>query len=1041
MHVARAARASKEGSVKNRFQYLSLASIVLVAGALPAHAQTSTTAALRGRVVDSAGKPVAGARISLTSVQVNRAFTTDADGSFYIGLLNPGTWRVAVAHPGMQTSIQQISLGTNDTKNLRIKLVPEAATTVEVIGTASTIDTSTTQVGANFSMESLKAIPMTRDINDLVLLTPGAASSGFDAGTVYAEGISFRTNNPTIAGGSAAENTYIVDGLTTTDFRYGVQSAVLPPDFIETVEVQTGGFKPEYSALGGVFNVLIKSGSNSFKGSVWGTWDPLNSYAKPKSNEWFTAPQNYNRYDFGFEAGGPIIKDRVFFYVGADSITQEGEGITNQSGSVGSAQKITEPLTLVKVNGYLTPSQQLTLTWRYDPRTSTQPNQYEAWGPGNIGGTDKVNTASMSLNYDWTISPTMFLSLKVGQNVITHHFEPTDPTLQVIDFTQNGGTYYGGAGQYNVLDDNVTKQAKVDFSWMVGQHSLKFGVSYLQSRYTLVSTQTGGFDSQIQIFAPTDLSQWFFGDNSGVFAKFTAYYAQDTWEVNKHLKIAYGGRFESQEQYGQNGLPIFKFNKPSDYTQPRLGVLYDLNGDGKSKFTFNYAIYYESIPQRLAIRTYANETFVRYDYFQGTLPDGSPDPNNGYQYNSADPNHYGQVLVNGVPQPVYTAIVPGGGPGALANFNLNYGPLFSGDPIANGIKLPRREEIIFGYDQQVSDRLTLGLHAKYRKLTDVIEDSVITNPDGSPVDTTSGGGFGGHAILWNPNPNSVSWSTGPLNGDPTPHAYSASPTGFPTAFNEYKSVDFTWNYQSTHDALGGNLTWSRLTGNYEGVITSSNGQPDGNITSSFDYAPYYGTGLLPNDRTWIFKLYGNHRFNFRSGDLNLGFNFWMQSGTPKSLWDDGSSSHGQVPGYDTQYNTAHPGGTGPGLVASSPAAFNNPANWTGGAPGNGTYTGPGYQSLDIGGYGDNVAANNQIGQYGRTPTTTKLDLHFDYSYKLPRNMVLDPAIDIFNAFNTRQIVSVYDLATTQGGSPAPNYGAASLYQAGRGMRLTVKLIF
>ena len=1012
--------------MSRRGSHSGIGILSVLASSVLAVAQTSTTGAFQGRLIGPDGKPVAGATVTLSSDQITRTARTDAAGAFALSLLNPGRWRLVLSAQGLQTVSLVFQVAANDTRAATFRMSAIARAQVDVVGVVSTVDPTTSQLGSHLFLEDLAAIPVSRDANDLMLLAPGVVDSGFNVGP-YAG--TFRTNNPSVGGGSAAENQYVLDGLVTTDFRYGVQSSALPTDFLDQVEVQTGGFKPEYGALGGIFNAITKSGSNTFQGSAWATVDPYNGFAQPKQNAFFIAAQNMERYDVGFQVGGPIIKDRLFYFAGLDSITQTGHPTPNFSGETDSAQKVTENNALLKINAYLTPEQQITVTCRADPQVKNNGNLYAAYGPGNEGDIYRTDTQSLSISYDLILSPTLLLSLKLGRNAITSHDSPTDGTDPgMYDWVQNGGvgTSYGGDGTYEQTNDSVSKQFKVDLTWMLGSHTLKFGYGFLQSRFTKVIGMTGG--DFLEIYSQA-LQEIFYSFDSSALAKYRNYYAQDTWDAGKGVKLAYGVRFDEQEMYGQNGLPIFKFNRPGDYLQPRLGFIWDPHGDGKSKLSANYAVYFESIPQDLGIDYFSpNVTYTVYNWY-------SP----SYTYDPTNPNHYGTVIGG-----IYTAMPPGGGLGPSANQVFNYGATNSMPPIENGIKLPRRVEYTLGYDRQLSRSVTVGIHGTYRKLTDILEDSVLTDAAGMAIDGSTGPSSP-HAILWNPGPGPVSYSTNAF-GDLNPHAVQLASTPFPVPYNLYRSLDAVIDWHAERAALHASYTWSRLYGNYEGLVSSSNGQAAPNITSFLDYYTYYGTGLLPLDRTHLLKAYGSRRIPFRQGNLNLGFNLLVQSGTPISMIDDGSTTHGKPPGYDTTYNTNHPGSTGPGTVAATPADFNNPAYWSGqpvgSTPQNGGtyYTGPGYASLDIGGYGSANYANDQQGNYGRTPTTGKLDLHADFDWRLEGWLHVIPALDVFNALNSRQAISV----SSQGnlfGLPNPAYGQATAYQPGRNFRLSLRARF
>jgi len=1053
------------------FTRLGFTAAAIVAGSgIVAHAQTATTGAVSGAVTDGKGAPVAGATVRLTSAQTTRQAVTGADGAFRLGLLNPGAWTIEVTKSGLQKFTQNLTVLVNQTQPVTIKMASEAATVVEVLGTTATVDTTTTQTGLVTSMDNLSAIPKGRDMSTVAMLAPGVVTGGFG-------------NDPSIGGGSAAENSYVVDGLSTTNTARGFQGATLVTDFIDQVEVQTGGFKPEFSALGGVINAITKSGTNNFKGSAWATWDAIGIQAVPKKNDYFKQAPPNSRYDLGAEVSGPIIKDKLFFFVGVDgSKTESSEknNLPNINGLRNGDQTIDSLQVIGKINWYLTQDQQITFSANVNDSKDDFPKIFPGTlGSAQLGRNRKDTVQNFVLNYDWNISPSLFLSAKLGSTQYKTTINPTDTTdIRVTDYQweTNGpgnptadptnpliGLAYarGGAGYYVKEDKTQTTQARVDLSWFVGNHNMKFGVSQLTSKYTEIAATSGGERVSINAAGTSSnqIIRQFLHTNATVKEIMTSIYAQDTWDVGAGVKLMYGFRFEMQDQRDLNDKSFMKFDKFSDYVQPRLGFTWDVNQDGKTKVSGNYAKYFEQIPQRMAIRVYANETYLRYNYrFSNST------------YNNATG--------------AYTY-------GATPNTITDYGTPFSYDPIAEGTKLPQRDEYILGVDHTFASGWTAGIHAKYRELKNPMEDMVFTDSYGNPYDegpaisTTATGaprygagaaviGNPGNFQQWRPNPKSMTLvllgrgATGTnflgnpatqnnygLNildyYNPATGLFTVQNTGYEKAGNKYQSVDFTLDKKTDRDTFSFSYTWSRLEGNYEGVVSGSNGQADGNITASFDYFPYVGWGLLPNDRTHVVKLFASHRFDFFGGDLNVGVNWTYQSGTPNSTWDDGSTTHGKAPGYDTAHlgyldydnnNTL----SGNPIVVKSDAAYNNPANWVAGAGyGVGTqWIGPmdqTYKFLDIGFYGDAVANKGAQGDAGRTPAINNVDLHLDWAYKFGKRYKLIPSVDVFNLFNTRYAISQLQQATDQSGIGDVRFGAANDWQLGRRYRFGVKFQF
>ena len=998
---------------------LGFTALALAAGSTVAIAQSSTSGSIYGVVTDDKGNPLVGVSVRITSAQVSRVDTTLASGAYRFGLLNPGAWHITVTKPGYQTQTRDLTVATNTNQNANIKLQPVAQTTVEVVATSvAAVDVTSTQTGFTADLRSLESLPMGRDVNTVANFSPGVVDSG-------------RLGGLSIAGASGLENQFIVDGLTSTDMRSGFQGAALPSDFVEQVEVQTGGFKPEFSALGGVFNVITKSGSNTFTGSAWATMDARSMEAVSKSNTYFKQTSPQDRYDIGLGVGGAIVKDKLFYFLGVASTNTKAAGEPNLVGLTGSDQKTDNLQIYAKFNWYPVQDHQFTFTIKNDTINDKWPLQYPAIGSADWGRKIKNETKNYGLNYDWTVSSNIFLSVKFGQVNYADSTTPGSAKSWIQDnywtsstlhpFPQfAAGTRYsiGGYGLYDAKNESTNQQMKADLSWFLGNHNLKFGISQQSADFTLVQHQTGptqvpyydhgagpvlgqtalGYRIQVRYSASAPavgtnplhfngIDLVYFGNEAKVKAIYNAYYAQDTWEISTGLRVFYGFRYEGQTLKNNKGQTALQFTDFKDNLSPRLGFTWDVNNDGKTKVGGSFSMYYEAIPLQPVMRSGGAEQYVRNRYSAANST-----------YNEAT----GAWTVTD-----RTA------PASITDFAGN----FAAPPLADGTKLPRRTEYTLGVDQTLANGVLVGLHAKYRKLERVMEDSVITDATGNALGDVDGSGY---AILWNPHPGTVSWTGGPAATTPGAH-YVADQSLYPVAYNEYKSVDFTLEKKTSKYSLNFSWTWSRLYGNYEGLGQSSNGQADANITSSFDYWPYVGTGLLPLDRTHVVKLFGSYNFDIKGDTLMLGFNALVRSGTPNNLFDDGSTTHGQLPGWDS----AH---TYKGNVY---------ANLDAAGHGIGS---PLYPSLDIGGYGDAIPANFQYGQFGRTPTTFNLDLKLEYTHKFGK-VAIKPSIDAFNVFNSRKAMTRQDLATDQNGGSDPRYGYERSWQEGRRYRFGVKVQF
>jgi hypothetical protein len=365
----------------------------------------------------------------------------------------------------------------------------------------------------------------------------------------------------------------------------------------------------------------------------------------------------------------------------------------------------------------------------------------------------------------------------------------------------------------------------------------------------------------------------------------------------------------------------------------------------------------------MAMGDFSDLTLVDYRYNSSAGADV-------FTYDPSAPNHYGTKSDRNDPRVQA----------------VDYASYFLYPPLVDNLKLPRRVEYQLGYEQNLGRGFKAGLRFQYRKLFDVMEDSVLTDAAGNAYDPQW------LATIWNPRPGQVTWTA--QDGSRV-----AAESLFPEAKNYYRAWVLNLEHQSSRSSLSATYTWSRLEGNYEGLVSSSNKQADPNITTSWDYFTYVGRGALPLDRRHQFKAFGSYQFDFGGNPLTLGGSFLWQSGTPISLFDDGSTTLGLPPGSDP--------------------------------------------ALDLGMYGNAVPAQFRLGQYGRTPSQARLDLGAEYALSLGGRLKLIPMLQVFNLFNARPATTVFQQATDLGGSPEPagKWGSPSAWQQGRSWRFGLRARF
>ena len=306
-------------------RFLSKALLLLCAAFFCLQAQDITKGSISGVVRDATGAVVPNATVKLTSPYGDHTTTSNSVGEYLFPNLPVGPgYALSVDQPGFSSAkIGNLTVGVNQRTTADVSLqIGQSTQTVEVNAEGgSTIDMVSTGVGANLNESLYKNVPVGRTVSSVIFLAPGVTDGG-GAGAA----------NPSINGASGLENQYVINGANVTDPGYGgfgtytVNFGSLGSgvnfDFIQEVQVKSGGFEAQYGqALGGVINIITKSGSNSFHGTVYSYFGPHAFEAeRPDANALVknvtTRIVGAGRYDFGGDLGGYIMKDKLFFYGG-----------------------------------------------------------------------------------------------------------------------------------------------------------------------------------------------------------------------------------------------------------------------------------------------------------------------------------------------------------------------------------------------------------------------------------------------------------------------------------------------------------------------------------------------------------------------------------------------------------------------------------------------------------------------------------------------------------------------------------------------------
>lgn len=797
-----------------------------------------TTGRIAGQVFDSAEQPIPGVTVAVRSSRLQgvRRVSTDERGEFRFAFLPPGSYDVEASKPGFRTvQTPGVAVELDRTATLRVRVeIAAIAETVAVTGALSEIDVTNTATGINATADLYTRIPLGRSFLAVARVAPGTQED--EVGTAF-------------YGSTGAENQYVIDGLNSTGTERGLPTKELNFDFVQEVEVKTGGLPAEYGrATGGVVNVLTKSGGNDFHGSGFGFFaggalQSDNRTAALRPADTTTLDNTTSSYDFGAELGGRIVLDRLWFFAAYNRVATntdtsvirdlEAQGAP-PVGAVVSGDERDD-----RFAGKLTwrpgASSTLALSLFGDPGRFSGPLDVINGPPSTYSGTDASGGTNATLRYQATFGGSLLVQALVG----THREKltlggPGTDTPRFDDYTVAPFAATGGLGYY--LKRRQTRDvAKLDVSKFVGSHELKLGADieaveshveffvsggdYVtkveqdgQTFYNhslLVDGQSPGFDRE-------DPATWrpISSFVASPRTRNVSAYAQDAWRIRKNIALNLGLRFERQrltDFHGETALRV-------DNWAPRLNVAWDVRGDGRSKLFAGYGRYFESIPQLIGSRAFGGRT-VAYSFNFDPRPGSfAPDP--------------------GAP--------------------LESGASGSVTSVAAGIRGQYIDEWLLGFERQLPGDFVVGTKVARRHLGRLIEDLTAGNGD---------------YFFGNPGEGAAS-TLGFLDG-------SSAPCPRPQRNNDSLEVSARKRFSRGWQLLT-SYVWSRLRGNYDGNYQRSTGQVAPNWNSGFDYADYMvnASGPLTSESVHQWKLDGSYEFSGKLSGLNLGLSTHWFSGLP-----------------------------------------------------------------------------------------------------------------------------------------------------------------
>jgi outer membrane receptor protein involved in Fe transport len=895
--------------------------------ATAALAQTSTTGEIAGTVTDPQGNVVPGVTVSVTSPNLiggAKTTTTNDSGEYRFAQLAPGTYKVSVGAAKGFAAYDRDNVAVNLSKTTTADISLSAGGVGAVVDvTSPDVDVTSNTSGTNISSDQFSNFPTARTVQSLYTIAPTVTRSGLrDA--------SGRDRDPSVGGSSGPENNYILDGVSTTDPAFGGSGANLPFEFVQEIEIKTGAFGAEYGkSTGGIFNVITKSGGNDVHGDIFGYFTPkgfvrdVKATAIPRTG---AAASGFSEVDAGFDIGGPIIKDKLWFFGAFNPQTRKNYFLT-QTFQNEVHNKITTPFYAGKLTWSINQNHTFTFS-TFGDFTKQEGFLFGNSGfgadPNSFRGEIQTGGSNYAFRLNSTFNPHFIGEFSAGLHfqrantipdssvastaLVTDNFAIQNganilPVTDTNVLASNGlaiafvnGT--GGTVQRNYVRqgfglisnqdrDRYEMAARLQNIW--GAHTFKYGFEWAENRYRIDTRSTG----------PT---RDFAAPDSGVFNGFRVTNSFGICQGDTTTKIitcpsstftTRVGQLIAAGQFGTQytstvtgtvagvnipnpilvlstvGVRDFRLNTQGKFTHTNVESFY-VQDDWKvtKNLTFNLGARWDYQ------QTYGSQT----KYFALNNFKDNFQPRLGFIWDFTG-RGAGKIYANfakyvEMPLPL-DLNVRAGGNDQQTDYNIR----------VSRLNAPAGSTTITDFGNLGGDRTPIDPGLKPQTVfewTGGIEKTVMRDLTlgargvyRAQGDVIEDGSFddGDTYFIFNPGRRAP--------GTTEEIACSTPGIGcFGHARRYYRALELTATKRFTHNwQLIGSYVFSSLTGNYEGLFRNDNGQSDPNITSLFDLVSLLKNtyGRLPNDRPHQFKLDGTYQTPFK---LMLSSSLRVQSGIP-----------------------------------------------------------------------------------------------------------------------------------------------------------------
>ena len=815
---------------------------------LSAPAEAQTTGSIRGQAVDHEGNRVPGVTVVLSGDPLpgsNPASVTDAQGEFRFAGLPVGRYSLTANLAGFKPqTAENVRVTIGGTGEVTIFMHPESfAGEIAVTSSAPLVDVNTSTVTTNFDDEFIDALPTRNSFTDIMSVAPAmsAPNEGSSAFSGY--------------GGNVTSVQWNIDGLNMAAPEGGWLSWNLNPLVIAETQLLGVGAGAQYgSTMGNVYNVVTKSGTNSFHGAIdtyyqsdnlTDTNIELDQSDLPDYRLW-TPGGHYirdNYLDARFTLGGPIVRDKLWFFAGIQYQDSAATTPTQVAGIPGTGNELHRYD--VKLTSQLSQAHRLDLRGHaQDSHGEPSPTMYAELSTVSVNDWE---TEMLTLDYSGVLGENSLLGVRVG--TWNRNAKFTSKTGSTEERHQDNiydgpALIQGGPWWFSAREEEYT-QADVSFTQFAddfaGDHEFKFGVQYNEgSGFRTVGassftwTQPGGFGFPTWTFRWGIFPPFIYGGDTESYSA----YAQDAWQISDRLTIDLGVRYDRHQgtipaypQFDNNGDPTGELLPSADMIDwknwaPRIGFAWQPTDNGKT-----------------VIRGFA-----------------------------------GQFWDSPVSSAWY-APPPGRGPAQTWWVNPAWG-LFNSQTVApadellkEGTTSPYTWQYALSWDQQVGENYAFGVQLNKKKSDDTIgwyieDDGVHEEFDWTDPYT------GDVLTLWNVTTNPT------LRKGNSPGPGSMAPDA--NYFIDYESaiVTFRKRYSNNWDLMA-SYTYSRVEGvNVRPHENGSLGQGLPGFTADTGSDPndwYNAEHTLQGDRTHMFRIQSNVDVGW---DLRLSGVLNLQSGRP-----------------------------------------------------------------------------------------------------------------------------------------------------------------